>query len=258
MEPQGVDPYVQQWVAKTNGNLYRQAVNRLPRLPIPRWPGPVAEQAGGRLLDIGCGWGRWMVAAARAGYLPLGIDLKLLSAAAANRILRSEDHAGHAMVGDIRRLPFPDESFDAAFSYSVLQHLPKVHALAALREIRRVLKPGGYCQIELPLHPGLTNWRHESSSNIDSECWDVRYYRWQEVQDIFGALFEDVEIQADCIFGIGVKFEDLDILPWRYKPIAIVSEGFRKMCEVLPQLVRLADSVYIVAQKRSANGSDRK
>jgi SAM-dependent methyltransferase len=202
------------------------------------------------MLDIGCGWGRWMVSAAGAGYEPFGIDLKPLSVAAANRVLRGRGQAGRALVGDLRYLPFCDESFDTVFSYSVLQHLPKLGAFESLREIGRVLRPGGYCLIELPLQPGITNWRHPACYSEDLDCWDVRYYGWQEALGLMGSLFDSVTAAADCIFGIGVKFEDLDILPWRYKPIVVASEGFRRLCGVFPGLVRFSDSIYLMGSKR--------
>jgi SAM-dependent methyltransferase len=247
-----VDEYVQRWVAGTNGNLYKPVVDRLKRYPIPVWPGPAAVRPGSPMLDIGCGWGRWMLSAARSGYYPVGIDIKPQSAAAANRVLKVHGYTGHASAGDLTSLPFRDDRFDLAFSYSVLQHAPKTSAAACLREIHRVLKPGGHCLIELPLQPGLTNWRHPSSTSEDPACWDVRYYRWQELASTFSGLFSDVEVTADCILGIGVKFEDLDILPWRYKPIAVLSEGFRRLSGIFPALVRMSDSVYVHGRKSPA------
>jgi SAM-dependent methyltransferase len=245
-----VDPYVQRWVAGTNGNLYKPVVDKLRRYPIPKWPGPPAPGSGARMLDIGCGWGRWMVSAARAGFYPVGIDVREEALAAANRVLKVHGHAGQALAGELSSLPLPDEHFDLVFSYSVLQHAPKTRVVSCLREIRRVLKPGGYCIVELPLTPGLTNWRHKSSVSEDPGCWDVRYYRWREIVDVFQSLFEAVTIKVDCILGIGVKFEDLDILPVRYKPIAILSEAFRRLAEFVPALVTLSDSVYVCARKQ--------
>jgi len=247
-----IDPYVQRWVAGTNGRLYLPLINRLTRYPIPNWPGPKAPFPGARMLDIGCGWGRWMVSAARAGYCPIGIDIKPDAAAAATRVVRSHGHSGGATVADLTSLPFPDEYFDMAFSYSVLQHVPKSRAAACIKEIQRVLKPNGCSLIELPLKPGLTNWRHDWTESEDSACWDVRYYGWREVLRLFSGLFANVAVETDCILGIGVKFEDLDILPLKYKPVAIASEGFRRLTRALPPLVRLSDSIFVCARKAGA------
>jgi len=204
------------------------------------------------MLDIGCGWGRWMVAAARAGWTPCGIDLKQDAVRAARDVLRAHRCVGTAVSGDLTALPFADAAFDLAFSYSVLQHVSRDRARTCLREILRVLRPGGHCLIELPLHPGLTNWRHGNNEPDDPNSWDVRYYRWRELRDAFSP-FSDMRVSTDCIFGIGVKWEDVDLLPWKYRPIPLISEIFRFVTLVIPTLVRLSDSVYIRAQKPARN-----
>lgn len=51
-------------------------------------------------------------------------------------------------VGDIQAMPLPDQSFDTVFSAEVLEHVPDPEK--ALREIYRVLKPGGYFVMSIP------------------------------------------------------------------------------------------------------------
>src|SRR5579863_10339246 len=65
-----VDYFVNDWLVNTNGNLYWRARGRLQRYPIPTWP--LGRSKGQTLVDIGCGWGRWSIAAARAGFSPIG------------------------------------------------------------------------------------------------------------------------------------------------------------------------------------------
>ena len=59
-----VDPFVKDWIAATNGNLYKHLVGTLTDYPIPglRLPPP---GEGKVFLEIGCNWGRWCIAAAR-------------------------------------------------------------------------------------------------------------------------------------------------------------------------------------------------
>jgi SAM-dependent methyltransferase len=83
------------------------------------------------LLDLGCGPGSITVglAAAVAPGRTTGIDLD------------PDPIDGITVVaGDVLRLPFPDASFDAIFASALLQHL--ADPLAALREARRVARPG--------------------------------------------------------------------------------------------------------------------
>jgi ubiquinone/menaquinone biosynthesis C-methylase UbiE len=47
--------------------------------------------------------------------------------------------------GDMRQIPFEDESFSFVFSYNTIFHMSKRDIAAAMREIERVMKPGGVC-----------------------------------------------------------------------------------------------------------------
>src|SRR5688500_13469653 len=67
-----IDEFVQGEVPYTSGNLYFSVQHKLTRYPIPEMRLPPGN--GKRLLDIGCNWGRWSIAAARKGYRPVGMD----------------------------------------------------------------------------------------------------------------------------------------------------------------------------------------
>lgn len=93
------------------------------------------------LLDIGCGWGR-MSATAMRDFAPeriTSIDVQTESVDFCRR-------AGFVNVVKCEAgapLPLPDSSFDMAIAYSVFSHLNEETHWALLKEIRRVLKPGG-------------------------------------------------------------------------------------------------------------------
>lgn len=89
-----------------------------------------------RVLDIGCGNGRFVYYARHDCGELVGIDA---GAHFAPESLASVDLAR----GDIRRLPFADGSFDKAFSLDVLEHLTEEGVEQMLSEARRVLKDGG-------------------------------------------------------------------------------------------------------------------
>jgi SAM-dependent methyltransferase len=104
---------------------------------------------GQRVLDLGCGEGRHVIAAcALNGVDAVGVDLSLKDLATARQ--RMQDFRGEAdedsglfllLAGDALRLPFADASFDAVICSEVLEHIPDYRS--ALTEIARVLKPGG-------------------------------------------------------------------------------------------------------------------
>jgi SAM-dependent methyltransferase len=97
---------------------------------------------GTRLLDIACGSGLAAQTAARRGAVVTGID----ASDALVKIARARTEAGDFRVGDMFALPFPDASFDVATSFNGIWDGSE----AALREVARVLVPGGRL--------GLTFW----------------------------------------------------------------------------------------------------
>jgi len=107
---------------------------------------------GGRLLDLGCGGGRHVLASCMEQNLEaVGLDMNpesLIAARAQETTLKTRSQP-EWVCGDALRLPFPDHCFDGLICSEVLEHL--THYRAALIEIKRVLKPGGLLAISVPL-----------------------------------------------------------------------------------------------------------
>lgn len=104
---------------------------------------------GMQVLDVGCGTGTLavMLAQARAGVDVTGVD----GDADILRIAREKVHASgarvHLVEGLATALPFGDSSFDRVTTSLVLHHLAPRDKTLALREIHRVLRPGGELHI---------------------------------------------------------------------------------------------------------------
>jgi ubiquinone/menaquinone biosynthesis C-methylase UbiE len=96
---------------------------------------------GRDVLEVGCGTGLLLRRFAVTARTAIGVDLSPAMVAIARE--RGLD----ARVGDALALPFADESFDLVVSFKVLPHVPSL--LRALREVARVLRPGGTAIIEL-------------------------------------------------------------------------------------------------------------
>lgn len=108
--------------------------------------GPVRR--GGAVLDLGCGAGFDALVAAQLvgpGGPVVGIDLspEMLTVAEAGRAGAGFPQVAFCAAA-VEALPFPDSSFDIALSNGVLNLVPDKPA--ALREIFRVLRPGGHLQ----------------------------------------------------------------------------------------------------------------
>ena len=128
------------WDSDEDQATNREAADRLTDLVIER----SGDLTGARVLDVGCGYG--LPAFRLADQVPtvqvVGISNNLSQVEGANR--RSADH-GHAdrvtfEQVDAHALPYGDNSFDAVW---VVETLPHLDRLAALREFNRVVKPGG-------------------------------------------------------------------------------------------------------------------
>jgi ubiquinone/menaquinone biosynthesis C-methylase UbiE len=94
---------------------------------------------GARILDVGCGTGRWVRRYRELGFSPVGVDATL----GMLRIARSHGTACPLVAGLAYQLPFSNNAFDCVSDITVIQHIPYNAQPDALREMVRVLKPGG-------------------------------------------------------------------------------------------------------------------
>jgi SAM-dependent methyltransferase len=109
--------------------------------------------ARARILDAGCGSGRNMVELARQGTVT-GVEVSRPSA----EIARARA-VGEVIEGSILEMPFSAESFDLAVSLDVIEHLED--DVAALRELRRVVVPGGRLLVTVPAYQWLWSGHDE-------------------------------------------------------------------------------------------------
>lgn len=95
----------------------------------------LAARPGERILDLGCGDGQLTARIAAAGANVVGLDSspQMLAAARARGV--------EAMEGNAEQMPFAAQSFDAVFSNAALHWVRDQDAM--IREVRRVLQPGG-------------------------------------------------------------------------------------------------------------------
>ena len=245
----GIDPQVQGLVAYTCGNLYGPLVGKLERYPIPELRLPTAS--GQTFLDIGCGWGRWSIAASRKGYAAVCLDPSLRHVLAARRVARQLGAPCRFVVGDARFLPFAPGIFDVAFSYSVLQHFSKADVRQVLASIAQVIKPAGTCIIQMPNGCGVRSLYHQVKRGFrEAQTFDVRYWTPQELVSTFTDAIGETSISVDGFFGLGIQPNDIDMLPRHFQLVVRCSEALRRMANRAPWLGNLADSLYVTSRRR--------
>ena len=106
----------------------------------------------GRMLEVGCGNGRFLHAATIAGWRAVGIDFDPAAVSAASKIPGVE-----AFPGDLRTVKFKDGGFDAIVMNNVIEHLPQ--PTSVLKECQRILRPGGRLVLVTPNTRSL-GYRH--------------------------------------------------------------------------------------------------
>jgi len=112
--------------------------------------------AGQRILEIGVGAGTDFVQWVRGGARAVGVDLTNAGVGLTRERLNLEGRRAPLTVSDAEMLPFRSASFDGVYSYGVLHHSPDTEA--AIAEVHRVVRPGGWVRIMIYHHPSISAW----------------------------------------------------------------------------------------------------
>ena len=150
---------------------------------------------GERVLDLGCGAGRFVAALRDAGADPVGVEL---ADAALERARRNVEGADLRALGADGAIPLEDASVDLVWCSEVLEHVPDTAAL--LSEARRVLRTGGRLLLTTPSHDlprraliALLRF----DAHVDPLGQHVRFYSRRSLARVLDTFaFEDVRIDA--------------------------------------------------------------
>ncbi len=113
--------------------------------------------ASGRLLDVGCQNGTFLMLARQRGWNPSGVEL------APAAVAQARQQGFEVFEGTLPQAHLPGAAFDVVTLWHLLEHVPQ--PLEFLREIRRILKPGGLLAIETP--------------NVDGRAFRRQGARWE-------------------------------------------------------------------------------
>ena len=245
-----VDPVVAYLVAATNGLLYKHLIGQLTTYPIPDVALPPGN--GRLLLDVGCSWGRWTLAAATRGYDAVGIDPSLGAVMAARRVARQLGVPARFVVGDARHLPFAPGTFATVFSYSVIQHFSREDAARAVSEIGRVLDRDGVARVQMPTRYGIRCLYHQLRRGFgDGSGFEVRYWLLRDLQRMFSERIGPSAFEVDGYFGIGLQQSDRHLMTPFRRVVLHASAMMTAASRRVSWLINIADSVYVRSVKRT-------
>jgi len=100
---------------------------------------------GDRVLDLGCGGGRNAHYLAQRGYHVYGVDVAEGAVRVCQKRFARYNLSGEFNQGSFDNIPYEDGYFAAVFCIAALDHVSLRQAQSAMREMRRVLAPGGIC-----------------------------------------------------------------------------------------------------------------
>lgn len=154
---------------------------------IKKLPKPV------KILDAGCGDGRNLIYLRKKGYRVVGIDISEEAVRRVKNKLGSSD-TPDVIAGDIRALPYENNSFDAIIYDLVNVHIE--NPCLVLKEFQRVLKPDGLLLFETtskndPLHKGKNKFFEKG--------FYFRFYGRQEVRKLVENFFRVKEVKSNII-----------------------------------------------------------
>jgi SAM-dependent methyltransferase len=136
---------------------------------------------GRRVLEVGCGTGLVLQRIAEFASHAEGIDLS------PGMLAKAKERGLNVQEADCTKLPFEDASFDVACSFKVLAHVPDFDA--ALREMVRVVKPGGHIVVDIynrhSMRYGIKRLfgPRNTSSDFDEAAIGTRFWSLADAKD---------------------------------------------------------------------------
>jgi 2-polyprenyl-3-methyl-5-hydroxy-6-metoxy-1,4-benzoquinol methylase len=154
--------------------------------------------AGERVLDVGCGEGRFASELARAGVRVVGADV----AEEPLRRARERDPGLDLRLLDDSEDPWPleDACFDAVWAGETIEHI--ADTARWLSEVRRVLRPGGRLLLSTPNHPPLLLLRFALSrrafaAHFDPRSDHLRFYTRATLTRLLGEFgFQEISMRS--------------------------------------------------------------
>ncbi|MDD5145239.1 MAG: class I SAM-dependent methyltransferase [Candidatus Pacebacteria bacterium] len=148
---------MKQWnkIFKKEGKVFLEHQEDMPRIAKV-----FKEKGVKKILDLGCGSGRHTVYLARLGFDVYGIDIASDGMKLAKVWLRKEKLKANSKIGNIyKKLPYTNNFFDAVISTQTIHHEKIENIRKTIREVERILRPGGLIFVSVRKRKLGKNWK---------------------------------------------------------------------------------------------------
>lgn len=180
--------------------------------PFPRFMDTVEDFQRNqcqRILDLGCGRGRHVVALAHHGFEVVGMDGAPSGLKLAQVRMREEGLKAAFVLGDVTQpFPFPKDSFDGLMSTQVIHHALLDEIRNTILEIHRVIKPGGVIFVTVASKPDAdTSYREIEPGTLaplegDETGVPHHYFKLDDfAAEFYGFETIDLSVRGDVVFA---------------------------------------------------------
>lgn len=166
---------------------------------VERWRGMGFKD----FLDLGCGLGRHSILFGKNGFEVSCFDISADAIKETQKWAEAENLEFNYQVGDMLKLPYPDESFGTILCRNVISHTDTVGMKKVVDELYRVLRPGGECYLTLG-SKDTWGWKETDWELIDE---NTKLRREDGPEDGIPHFYADYEL-IKALFN---KFDILDV-----------------------------------------------
>lgn len=167
---------------------------------------------GKKVLEVGVGAGTDFLQWARAGAKITGVDLTEQACEHVRRRLELYGFtADDILVADSENLPFDDNSFDLVWSWGVIHHTPNTEK--AMREIVRILKPGGRAKIMIYHRHSILAYLFWVKHAL------LKFKPWLSVSDVLWNKMESIGTKAYTVSEVEKMLSTMPVDVIAVKPV---------------------------------------
>ena len=201
----------------------------------------------GRLLDVGCSYGAFMVLAEKAGWNVSGVELSNSTAQFAR-----EERRLDVYTGTVEQAVYPDEHFDAVTLWDVVEHFD--NPVGSLKEIHRIMAPGAILIV-------FTLNQESLLTSVGHTLYRLSLSRWKHLMALFYDIHHNFFFSPRTISTFlsrgGFEIADLqfgaaNVARWRTVPISPVMIAGSDVIDLLAAPINRRYRMLVYARKQSS------